>query len=118
MTISTQETADNSHLFVGISFFRTLPKKGDFYSYRFYRVLKRLPEPPILLNYMQKYLLVCLMGLSVVGCSGKKDQLSIEWEKENKFADIVSFQIESISKTRQVEPDVIGFFYTYYKQLL
>jgi len=60
MTISTQETADNSHLFVGISFFRTLPKKGDFYSYRFYRVLKRLPEPPILLNYMQKYLLVCL----------------------------------------------------------
>ena len=31
---------------------------------------------------LTKYLLVCLMGLSVVGCSGKKDQLSIEWEKE------------------------------------
>lgn len=64
---------------------------------------------------LTKYLLVCLMGLSIVGCSGKKDQLSIEWEKENKFADIVSLQIESISKTRQVEPDVIGSFYTYYK---
>ena len=35
--------------------------------------------------------------------------------KENKFDDLVSYKIETISRPQQITPDVIGSFYTYYK---
>lgn len=62
-----------------------------------------------------KGLLVFLMGVSIVACSSKNKDLTIEWGKENKLADIISYQVETASQTQQITPDVIGNFYKYYK---
>ncbi|WP_028042631.1 DUF4352 domain-containing protein [Candidatus Stoquefichus massiliensis] len=62
-----------------------------------------------------KGLLVVFMGVSIVACSGKNNDLTIEWGKENKLADIISFQVETASQTQQITPDVIGTYYKYYK---
>lgn len=62
-----------------------------------------------------KCLLTVLMGVSIVACSSKNNDLAIEWGKETKFEDLVSFQLETIGKTQQITPDVIGTYYNYYK---
>lgn len=62
-----------------------------------------------------KYLLVVLMGVSIVACSSKNNDLTIEWGKETQFNDLISFQVETIGKTQQISPDVIGTYYKYYK---
>lgn len=62
-----------------------------------------------------KGLLVVFMGVSIVACRSKNKDLTIEWDKENKLADIISYQVETASQTQQITPDVIGTYYKYYK---
>lgn len=64
-----------------------------------------------------KVLLAFLMVVSFSACSGDSESkpLTIEVGKENKFDGLVTYQIETIGKTQQITPDVIGTVYTYYK---
>lgn len=64
-----------------------------------------------------KIILCCLIIFTFSGCTEKKENSAetIKWDKENKLADLVSYQIESIGKPQQIAPDVIGQTYTYYK---
>ena len=62
-----------------------------------------------------KLFLAFFMALSFTACSSPNETLSIKWEKENKFADLVSFQIETIGKPQQIIPDIIDGGYNYYK---
>lgn len=67
---------------------------------------------------LSKILLVFLMVLGLTACSGgskENEPAKIEMGKENKFDDLVSYKIETISRPQQITPDVIGSFYTYYK---
>lgn len=63
--------------------------------------------------------LVCLMILTVTACSGGNESsdntTKIKWNKENKFADLISFKIEAIDQSKMITPDVIGVLYTYFE---
>lgn len=59
---------------------------------------------------------VCLMALIISACTAKgKEPEKIKLGKENNFKETISYQIETISKTQQIAPDVIGSTYNYYK---
>ncbi len=64
-----------------------------------------------------KLFLAFFIVFGVTACSSEKEDkpLTIEWGKENKFDDLVSYKIESIGKPKQITPDTIGTVYTYYK---
>lgn len=64
-----------------------------------------------------KIILSCLVVFTFSGCTEKNENSAktIKWDKENKLADLVSYQIESIGKPQQISPDVISQTYTYYK---
>ena len=66
-----------------------------------------------------KIFLVCMMILTVTACSGGSESsdtaTKIKWNKENKFADLISFKIEAIDQTKMITPDVIGTLYTYFE---
>lgn len=64
-----------------------------------------------------KIILCCLIIFTFSGCTEEKENSAktIKWNKENKLADLVSYQIESIGKPQQISPDVISQTYTYYK---
>lgn len=69
---------------------------------------------------MKKIIKLCLVFFIVFGitaCSNEKEDkpLTIKWGKENKFDGLVSYEIESIGKPKQITPDIIGTVYTYYK---
>lgn len=63
--------------------------------------------------------LVCLMILTVTACSSGNESsdntTKIKWNKENKFADLISFKIEAIDQSKMITPDVIGVLYTYFE---
>ncbi|WRK53775.1 hypothetical protein SD457_01145 [Coprobacillaceae bacterium CR2/5/TPMF4] len=66
-----------------------------------------------------KIFLVCMMILTVTACSGGSESsdtaTKIKWNKENKFADLISFKIGRIDQTKMITPDVIGTLYTYFE---
>lgn len=64
-----------------------------------------------------KLFLAFFIVFSVTACSNEQEDkpLTIEWGKENKFDGLVSYDIESIGKPKQISPDTIGTVYTYYK---
>lgn len=64
-----------------------------------------------------KLFLAFFIVFGVTACSNEKEDkpLTIEWGKENEFDGLVSYEIESIGKPKQITPDTIGTVYTYYK---
>ena len=64
-----------------------------------------------------KILLVCLVTFGLTACSQENQDTTktIKWNKENKLDNLISYQIESIGKPKQIIPDTINDTYTYYK---
>ena len=64
-----------------------------------------------------KILLVCLVTFGLTACSQENQDTTktIKWNKENKLDNLISYQIESIGKLKQIIPDTINDTYTYYK---
>lgn len=63
-----------------------------------------------------KLLLAFFIVFTITACSTEeKEPLKISFEKENKFEELVSYNIESIGTPKQITPDTIGTVYTYYK---
>lgn len=66
-----------------------------------------------------KVFLVGLMILTVTACGGGNEAsdntTKIKWNKENEFADLISFKIEAIDQSKMIAPDVIGLLYTYFE---
>lgn len=62
-------------------------------------------------------MIVFFLALSITACSKEKEDqpITIKLNKENQLADIMSYQIESITKTKDISPDVISDTYTFYK---
>lgn len=61
-----------------------------------------------------KLLLGLIMVFSFSGCS-KNEVETIALDKENKFGELFSYQIESINQTKELTPDVIKGGYTYFQ---
>ena len=57
-----------------------------------------------------KILLVCLVTFGLTACSQENQDTTktIKWNKENKLDNLISYQIESIGKPKQIIPDTIN----------
>lgn len=63
-----------------------------------------------------KLILALFIVFSFSGCSEQKEEpVKIVIDKENKFNDLVSYQIETIRRPKQIAPDITGNYYTFYK---
>lgn len=62
-----------------------------------------------------KIIMILIMVVSFTACSKETNELiEIKIGKESQFKDLISFQIETISKPQQITPDIIDSKFTYY----
>lgn len=62
-----------------------------------------------------KIIMILIMVVTFTACSKETNELiEIKIGKENQFKDLISFQIETISKPKQITPDIVDSKFTYY----
>lgn len=62
-----------------------------------------------------KIIMILIMVVSFTACSKETNEpIEIKIGKESQFKDLISFKIETISKPKQITPDIIDSKFTYY----